>query len=113
MAIYVNSKIVKEPLLIISGQTPQKDTLIPESIEEQLDIVLEKIAQIISENQASRENIAKMNVYLTHSQYLNAVREKLTAFYGENKPTMTLVIVTGLVHPDFKVEIDAMVTLSE
>ncbi|MGX2946837.1 RidA family protein [Enterococcus alishanensis] len=113
MAIYTDSKIIREPLLIISGQTPQKDNFIPDSIEEQLDIVLEKIALIISENQASRKNIGKMNVYLTHSQYLNAVREKLTAFYGENKPTMTLVIVAGLVHPDFKVEIDVLVPLND
>ncbi|WP_265459656.1 RidA family protein [Enterococcus sp. HY326] len=111
MAIYANSILTNGPLLIISGQTPQKDELIPDSIEEQLTIVIEKIAAIIAENQASLEKIVKMNVYLTDASYLPALREKLSAFYGEHQPAMTLVIVAGLIHPKFKVEIDAMVAV--
>lgn len=109
MKIYSDSLITNTPLLMISGQTPQDGESIPTSIDEQLDIVIQKIDTLIQENQASKERIVKMNVYLTEATALTAVREKLTAYYGNNKPTMTLVIVAGLVNPAFKVEIDAIV----
>lgn len=54
-----------------------------------------------------------MGIYITDAQYLSAVREKITAYLQETKPVMTLVIVAGLVHPKFKVEIDATVAIVE
>lgn len=111
MAIYSDSVIVKTPLLIISGQTPQKDEVTPKSIDEQLDIVLDKIAKIISDNHAEIKNISKMNVYLTSATFLPIFRAKMTDFLNDLKPAMTLVIVAGLVNPEFKVEIDALVAL--
>lgn len=47
MAIYQNSIIVNQPLLLISGQTPQKEEFIPDLIEEQLNIVLAKIVALL------------------------------------------------------------------
>lgn len=111
MAIYQNSVVVNQPLLLISGQTPQKDDVIPDSIEEQLEIVLSKIKTIIEENNCELAKIAKMNVYITDRAYLSAVRDKFTSHLQTIKPAMTLVIVSGLVHPAFKVEIDAVVSL--
>ncbi|MDU5509095.1 RidA family protein [Enterococcus gilvus] len=111
MDIYSDSIITDSPLLIISGQTPQKDTFIPEDITEQLQIVVGKIASLIDDTGARSENIVKMNVYLTDAAFLEPLRTALVNFYGENKPAMTVVIVAGLVNPKFKVEIDATVAL--
>ncbi|MBO0439622.1 RidA family protein [Candidatus Enterococcus ikei] len=111
MKIYSDSIIVNSPLLIISGQTPQEEDTTPTLIEDQLDIVIKKIEKIIQENNTTKEKIAKMNVYITDSSFLGAVRKKLSNYYGKNKPAMTLVVVSELVNPKFKVEIDALVSL--
>ncbi|WP_427814560.1 RidA family protein (plasmid) [Enterococcus sp. 22-H-5-01] len=111
MAIYSNSIVTDSPLLIISGQTPQKDDYIPEDITEQIELVVEKINTIILENHTNAKNIVKMNVYLTNADYLDPLRNVLSKFYGEYKPAMTLVIVAGLVHSKFKVEIDSIVAI--
>ncbi|STD26627.1 hypothetical protein [Enterococcus mundtii] len=42
MAIYSNSIMTDSPLLFISGQTPQKGDYIPDGIDEQIQIVVEK-----------------------------------------------------------------------
>lgn len=111
MAIYSNSVMTDSPLLFISGQTPQKEDHIPDGIDEQIQIVVEKINSIIMDNKASTQNIVKMNVYLTDTSFLESLRTTLINLYGENKPAMTVVIVAGLVDPRFKVEIDAIVAI--
>lgn len=111
MAIYSNSIMTDSPLLFISGQTPQKEDYIPDGINEQIQIVVEKINSIIMDNEASTQNIVKMNVYLTDASFLGSLRTTLIKLYGENKPAMTVVIVAGLIDPRFKVEIDAIVAI--
>ncbi len=111
MAIYQNSIIVNQPLLLISGQTPQKEEFIPDLIEDQLDIVIAKIDAILKENNAEISNIAKMNIYITDREYLYAVRSKLSNYLKDTKPAMTLVVVSSLIDPLFKVEMDAAVSL--
>lgn len=111
MPIYSDFMKTEGPLLFISGQTPQKDDRIPESIEGQLEIVIEKIRKVIEKHELTPQHIVKMNVYLTDSTYLGAFRESLGQFLGEHRPAMTLVIVSGLVNPSFKVEIDATVEM--
>lgn len=112
MAIYSDFMITERPLLFISGQTPQKDNDIPEEIEEQLEVVIEKIDNLVTKNKLLPRNIVKMNVYLTNSAYLGAFRIALSKFLGEHKPAMTVVIVSGLVNSSFKVEIDATVEMN-
>ena len=113
MAIYQDSIVVNQPLLLISGQTPQNGEKIPHSFETQMEIVINKLDTIIKQHNATKGDIVKMGIYLTDVTYLPIFREKLSNYLGETKPVMTLVIVSGLVHPDFKVEIDATVALKE
>lgn len=113
MAIYQDSLIVNPPLLLISGQTPQQGDLIPETIEEQLDIVINKIDAIIKANNAQKQNVVKMGIYITDNAYLSAVREKITDYLQDIKPVMTLIVVAGLVNDSFKVEIDATVAINK
>lgn len=109
MAIYSNSVISKDKLLIISGQTPEIKGAVPESIAAQVEIVLNKIFETISENHYQKENILKMTIYITDRDYLSEVRDGFTRLLGDIKPAMTLVVISELVNPQFKVEIDATV----
>lgn len=112
MAIYTDSKIAQGPFLFISGQTPSQDGATPEDPQEQTAIVLKKIEEHLSANQLSWSSVVKMTVFLTDAAYLSAVRTAFTAILAENKPAMSLVIVAGLVSPEFKVEIDAQATMA-
>ena len=112
MAIYTDTKIAQGPFLFISGQTPSQDGAIPEDPQEQTTIVLKKIEQLLSANQLTWSSVVKMTVFLTDAAYLAAVRTAFTTILAENKPAMSLVIVAGLVAPEFKVEIEAQATMA-
>ncbi len=109
MAIYSNSVISKDKLLIISGQTPEIKGDVPEEIEVQVEIVLNKILETITEQNYQKENLLKMTVYITNASYLASVREVFTKVLGNIKPAMTLVVISELINPKFKIEIDATV----
>lgn len=85
MAIYTDSLIANNSLLFISGQTPQLENSIPHSIDEQLDVVIEKIDAIILNNNATKLNIINMNIYITHKSYLPHVRNKSLIIWGRLK----------------------------
>ncbi|MGX7150204.1 RidA family protein [Enterococcus ureasiticus] len=108
MQIYQNTKIASNKSLYISGQTPSKEGLTPQSIEEQTEVVLEKITAALHEHDLTVDDLVKITIYITDISYLLSVRSVLADFIGESKPTATLVVVAGLIDPDFKVEIDAI-----
>lgn len=109
MAIYSNSVISKDNLLIISGQTPEIKGDVSDKIEAQVEVVLNKILEIITEHDYQKENLLKMTVYITDTSYLASVREVFTKVFGNIKPAMTLVVISELINPKFKIEIDATV----
>ncbi|WP_086315305.1 hypothetical protein A5821_002752 [Enterococcus sp. 7F3_DIV0205] len=108
MQIYQNTKIAGNKSLYISGQTPSKEGYTPHGIEEQTEIVLEKIITALHENNLTVDDLVKITIYITDVAYLPGVRSKLASFVGASKPTSTLVVVAGLIDPDFKVEIDGI-----
>lgn len=111
MMIYQHTRIAGNQALYISGQTPMKANQTPKDIETQLDNVLEKIGFLLEENRLTVNELVKLTIYITDVSYLGAVRAKLAKFIGEPKPTATLVVVAGLIDPDFKVEIDGIASL--
>ena len=111
MAMYEDSLVVHGPLLLISGQVANLDSGIPECIEEQMDVVLGKLAAILTGKGADVSNIVKMMLFLTDKAYIPVLRERLVAFLNGTKPVMTLLVVAGLADPAYKVEIEAFVAL--
>src|SRR5579859_374116 len=59
---------------------------------------------------ARPEHIIKWNVYLVQGQSLQAGFTAFRQFWGDqsNPPTITGIYVSGLAHPDFLVEMDAI-----
>ncbi|QIK69241.1 RidA family protein [Erysipelothrix sp. HDW6C] len=111
MTLYRNSIAVQGELLFISGQTPQEDGITPLSFADQIDIVINKIAMILKSHNLDVHHLVNMNIYLTHRDDLPLLRERLSHFLRDTQPTMSLVIVAGLVDAQFKVEIDAVAQL--
>jgi enamine deaminase RidA (YjgF/YER057c/UK114 family) len=55
---------------------------------------------------AQMSEIVRYRIYLTDMADLQVVRAELAPIFGKIRPAGTLVAVSGLIHPDLKIEID-------
>src|SRR6266566_1515970 len=72
--------------------------------------VLRNLRHALAAADARPEHIIKWNVYLVQGQSLQAGFAAFQQFWGHqsNPPTITGIFVSGLAHPDFLVEMDAI-----
>jgi enamine deaminase RidA (YjgF/YER057c/UK114 family) len=72
--------------------------------------VLRNLRTALAAADARPEHIIKWNVYLVQGQSLQAGFTAFQQFWGDrpNPPTITGIYVSGLAHPDFLVEMDAI-----
>ncbi|HEX4205973.1 MAG TPA: RidA family protein [Ktedonobacteraceae bacterium] len=72
--------------------------------------VLRNLRQALAAADARPEHIIKWNVYLLQGQSLQAGFTAFQQFWGDqpNPPVITGIFVSGLAHPDFLVEMDAI-----
>jgi 2-iminobutanoate/2-iminopropanoate deaminase len=72
---------------------------------------LEAVKAQVEAGGGSMANIVKVNTYLTDLRYrpeFAAIRE---AYFGKRLPASTMVGVSGLAHPDYLIEIEAVAVL--
>ncbi len=62
---------------------------------------------------ATFEDVAKTTTYVLSMSELGVVREIRAGYLGTNPPANTLVEVSKLAHPDFLIEIEAVVVLDD
>lgn len=99
-------------MIVVSGQVP----LDPDGnivglgdAERQVDQVFKNIATALAAVGADMRSVVKLTVYLTDRADLNAFRQVRDRYIDtERPPASSLVLVAGLVHPDFRVEIDVL-----
>ncbi|MEC7489815.1 MAG: Rid family hydrolase, partial [Pseudomonadota bacterium] len=61
---------------------------------------------------AKPSDVVRINQFTTNmDEYLSNAIDEMENFFGIHKPTSTLVEVTRLVHPDWKIEIEAKAVL--
>ncbi len=58
-----------------------------------------------------KEDIVSITTYLVNRDHLPAYREARAAFFGENPPTSTLLIISGLALPELLIEVSAVAVL--
>ena len=96
-------------LLFIAGQTPGRmDGSVPDTFEEQIEIVWQRIGAILAEAGMSYADIVKVQTFVTRPEYLaktSAVRKRVL---GDHRPTATLMCITSLASPEYMVEIEAI-----
>ena len=88
-----------------SGQIVGKGDL-----KKQAEQVLKNLQIALAAAGAKLEHVIKWNVYVVQGQPVQAGFEVFQQVWGErpNPPTITLLFVSGLAHPDFLVEVDAV-----
>lgn len=79
-------------------------------LKAQTEQVLKNIQVALAAGGAQIEHIVKWNLYIVEGQPLQVGFEAFQRFWGNrpNPPAITGVFVSGLAHPDFLVEMDAI-----
>ena len=80
-------------------------------IEAQTQQVYSNLQAILEELGGSLEDIVKLTTYLTDRSHLDAFRRVRNRFFTDAFPPNTLLFVSGLAHPDYLVEIEAVAYL--
>jgi enamine deaminase RidA (YjgF/YER057c/UK114 family) len=98
--------------LVISGQvgvTPD-GRLAEGGPEAQIDQALANLGQALAAHHMDASHVVKVTVLLTDRALVGPWRTRRDAFFGIHAPTSTLMIVAGLAHSDYVVEVEAEAT---
>ena len=108
---YVHQIEVDGPrkLLFIAGQVGMRpDGSVPEDAVEQLAVALENILRNVEAAGLDASDLVKITTYVVAGTELDPARrrEAMERLLGETVPTSTLVFISALAGPQYKVEID-------
>lgn len=101
-------------MLHISGQVAQDSdgrNIGVGDIRAQADQVVRNIKTIVESQGATLADICRITIFLTAREYLPVVMEVRRQYFQEPYPAATAVIVSGLAHPEWLVEIEATAVL--
>src|SRR5581483_11714374 len=98
--------------VVVSGQVPldaQGDLVGAGDPERQAEQVFANLAVALAAAGAGMHDVVKLTVYLTDRADLAAFRRVRDRHLDTSRPpASTLVLVPGLLHPGFRIEIDAV-----
>jgi enamine deaminase RidA (YjgF/YER057c/UK114 family) len=72
---------------------------------------LEIIQKALEEGGASLGDVVRTRMFLTDAKDWEAVGRVHGDFFGSIRPAATMVVVTGFIHPSWRIEIEADVVL--
>ncbi len=85
-----------------------EDGSIPDDTVDQFRISLRSIDACLRHAGASPVQVVKVTIFMTDISEREAINPLRIEYFGENRPASTLVEVSQLVDPAFKVEIEAV-----
>ncbi|MDQ8730152.1 RidA family protein [Bradyrhizobium sp. LHD-71] len=80
----------------------------PGNIEAQCHLVWDKIEKLLQDGQMTLRDVVKTTVFLTSAGDIEGFRKVRTQRLGDLAPASTLVVITALARPEFKVEVEAI-----
>jgi 2-iminobutanoate/2-iminopropanoate deaminase len=98
-------------LLFVAGQTASdKDGNVvgKGDIEAQTAQVFNNLRAVLEEAGGSLDDLVMTTTYITDRKYREGYNKVRMQQYKKNSPTSTLVIITGLAHPDYLIEINGI-----
>lgn len=107
MQLPFSKAVESKGFIFLSGEVPlNADGTIPEGIEAQTELVLNKIAQTLSQQSVNLNDVVSVTVYLTDKTDFAAFNQVYERFFAQPYPVRTTVIA-GLVI-DAKIEISVI-----
>ena len=96
-------------IVITAGQLGiSLDESIPADSEGQANICSANISAILAEDGMTMTDIVRLSVYVTAREHMDGYRRARDRQFPGTPPTTTLIIVAGLVRPEFLIEIEAI-----
>lgn len=96
--------------VLVSGTTATDedgDPVAPGEPEPQTRRALESIVDALEAAGASREHVVRTRIYVTDADDWESIGSVHETFFGEVRPASTMVEVSGLIGPEYVVEIEA------
>jgi enamine deaminase RidA (YjgF/YER057c/UK114 family) len=110
LAEYTHQIEVRDPQrwLVLSGQVGRlPDGAVPEDAVAQLEIALENLARNLHAAGMDPTDLVKLTFYIAGEMDAARRRDVLAGWLKDVRPCMTLLYVTALASPIYKVEVDA------
>ena len=83
------------------------------SAVEQTRHILTTIAGVLAQAGATMESVVRTRIYLTHAEDWKSVGRAHGEFFQNIRPAATMVVVAKLLHPAWRVEIEAEAVISD
>ena len=94
--------------VLVSGTAPiWPDGSCPPDPEEQARRCLEIVVEALEKAGARAQDVVRTRMYITNAAHASAVGRAHALMFGETRPTATMVVVSALLDPRWKVEIEA------
>ena len=77
-------------------------------IQAQTKQALFNLEEAVKASGGTKEDIAAIRVYMTNRDDLEGMRQSRAGFWGDTPPASTLLFISGLVRPEFLIEIEAL-----
>ncbi len=101
--------VVAGPLVIVAGTTSINEYGIVDGATpyEQAAVILRKLGHELTRAGAAPADVIQTRIYVTDASRAEEVGRAHGEFFGEHRPAMTLVEISGLIDPRMLVEVEA------
>jgi enamine deaminase RidA (YjgF/YER057c/UK114 family) len=101
-------------LVYISGQVAwnaQGDIVGPGDIRAQAQQVFGNLRRVLQAAGGDFKDLIKITTYVTNAAHVSAIVEERSKVFAGELPASTLIVVQGLFHPDFLLEVEGIAVI--
>ena len=105
--------VIDGDLVFVSGTTgyDYMTMTMPEDVAEQARNIAKTIAGVLEEAGAGLADVVRLQTFVTSPAYCEPVLKVQGEVYGPIRPASSIYIISGLLRPEMKVEIEATARL--
>lgn len=82
-------------------------------IEEQASVVMENMCLLLERAERSFPDVVRNTIYLTDPADFDGINVVYRRYFSHPYPARSMVVVAGLVHPKYRIEIDVVATAAD
>ena len=105
--------VVEGDFIFVSGTTGYDYTTmtLPEDVADQARNIAKTVAGVLKEAGATLADVVRLQTFVTNPAYSEPVLKVQGEIYGEIRPAAAIYVVSGLLKPEMKVEIEVTARL--
>src|SRR5271155_4347001 len=105
--------VVEGDFIFVSGTTgyDYATMTLPEDVVDQARNIAKTVAEVLREAGATLVDVVRLQTFVTNSAYCEPVLKVQGEVYGEFRPAAAIYVVSGLLKPEMKVEIEVTARL--